>query len=117
LNDSTIINETLEEEDMTTEMLPLQDEDDESNFSTNTNETISKTSVSMSEQTLMLSDCSDDEDLGEFYSNKEKKYELKKKLALERTVLDNDSLDTLNDSSMTCKHFNPLDSSESWFTP
>jgi hypothetical protein len=124
LNDSTIVNETITEEPVENQ---INDESkgNVSQFEMNKSNLVDlsklesgdRTSVSMSEGTFVLSDHSDDSFADErFYCEKENKYELKKRFAMEEKsifTLENNS----NDTKLSNLKFNQIDSSENWFTP
>ena len=131
LNDSTIINETITEDDLEEQIsslnanqsIAIQANNDEGDDASNSMsrsrlESGDRTSISMSDTTLMLSD-SDDSYGDEFHKDKEIDYELKRKKALEQSMVSyRERRKSTSLSSQTNSNFvdTPI-STESWFTP
>jgi hypothetical protein len=125
LNDSTIVNETITEEDMENQESAVSFigesnrlEVDQSNLiDVSRLESGDRTSVSMSEGTFVFSDHSDDSFVDEkFYCDKENKYEMKKKIAIEKSLLS--QANNENDTTIAIRSIDsPIDSNENWFTP
>jgi hypothetical protein len=124
LNDSTIVNETITEEDMENQESAIsfigdanRSEIDQSNLiDVSRLECGDRTSISMSEGTFVFSDHSDDSFVDEkFYCDKENKYEMKKKIAIEKSLLS--QANNENDTTLAIRSDSPIGSNENWFTP